>query len=88
MGFSNRYQCDMILYCIGGHLGRDKTYEKIAERYYWNNLWRDVQDFVQHCDTCQRTNDAKFQKQAVPLHPIPVKSKVWNQIYYMGVSIA
>ena len=43
-------------------------------------MWRDVQDYVQHCDTCQHTNDVKFQKQAAALHPISVKSKVWNQV--------
>ena len=65
---------------LGGHLGRDKTTQKIAERFYWKNLWSYVRQFVQHCDTCQHTNDAKFQKQAAPLHPIPVKSKVWDQV--------
>jgi len=65
---------------VGGHLGRDKTYHKIAERFYWKTLWTDVQQYVQQCETCQTTNDAKFQKAAAPLHPIPVKSKVWNQV--------
>ena len=65
---------------VGGHLGRDKTYYKIAERFYWKTLWTDVQQYVQQCETCQTTNDAKFEKAAAPLHPIPVKSKVWNQV--------
>ena len=65
---------------VGGHLGRDKTYYKIAERFYWKTLWTDVQQHVQQCETCQTTNDAKFEKAAAPLHPIPVKSKVWNQV--------
>ena len=40
----------------------------------------DVQQYCQQCRTCQETNDAKFQKVTAPLHPIPVKSKVWNQV--------
>ena len=67
-------------YHIGGHLGRDKTYEKIAARFYWKSVAKDVKEYVQHCETCQRTNDAKLQKQSAPLHPIPVKPKVWNQV--------
>ena len=67
-------------YIIGGHLGRDKTYQKIAERFFWKTLWGDVTKYIRHCETCQRTNDAKFHKSVAPLHPIPVKSKVWNQV--------
>lgn len=66
-------------YSAGGHLARDKTYEKIAERFYWKALWNDVEHYIRTCEACQRTNDVKFVKEAVPLHPIPVKSKVWNQ---------
>ena len=67
-------------YIICGHLGRDKTYQKIAERFFWKTLWGDVTKYIRHCETCQRTNDAKFHKSVAPLHPIPVKSKVWNQV--------
>ena len=65
---------------VGGHLGRDKTYKKIADRFYWKTLWSDVNEFVRCCETCQRINDAKFQKQGAPLHPIPVKARGWNQV--------
>lgn len=68
-------------YCeIGGHLGRDKTWHKVCERFYWKTLWTDIKDYVMRCEVCQRTNDAKFQKSSAPLHPIPVKSKVWNMV--------
>ena len=69
----------------GGHLGRDKTYHKIAERFYWKSLWRDVTDYIKTCEVCQTTNDAKFVKEAAPLHPIPVKPEVWRQVqHYCG----
>ena len=61
-------------------MGRHKTYQKISERFYWKTIWSDVQKYVQEFQTCQITNDAKFQKSAAPLHPMPVKSKVWNQV--------
>ena len=66
---------------IGGHFGRDKTHQKITERFFWKTLWTDVQKYVQECATCQRTNDTKFQKSTASLHPIPVKSRVWNQVF-------
>ena len=50
-------------------------------------MWSDVQKYVQECQICQTTNDAKFQKSAAPLHPIPVKSKVWNQVLKQCVCV-
>ena len=76
MEYNNKF----LNICIGGHLGRDKTYEKIAKRFYWKLLWKHVTDYVRTCAVCQTTNDAKFIKQAAPLHPIPVKPKVWRQV--------
>lgn len=72
---------DQVVYGgVGGHLGCDKTWQKVSERFYWKTLWSDVKDYIMHCDICQCTNDAKFQKSSAPLHPIPVKSKVWNMV--------
>ena len=64
-----------------GHQGRDKTYELVSKRFYWKSLWSDVQQHVQYCVKCQVNNDAKFSKKTASLHPVPVKSKVWNQVY-------
>ena len=35
----------------------------------------------------RQQNDAIFQKSAAPLHPIPVKSKVWNQVLKQCVCV-
>ena len=37
-----------------GHLGVDKTYRRLSNKYYWPSQLRDVVTFVNHCDTCQR----------------------------------
>ena len=72
--------CVCVCVCVGGHLGRDKTYDKIFERFYWKNLWNDVKEYIRTCTVCQTTNDAKFAKQSASLHPIPVKPEVWRQV--------
>lgn len=65
----------------GGHLGKDKTTDKICSRFYWGHgMHADIQEFVKTCDKCQRVND-KFQKPTAVLHPIPVKPQVWQQVY-------
>ncbi|OXU31968.1 hypothetical protein TSAR_013080 [Trichomalopsis sarcophagae] len=38
-----------------GHLGRRKTYDRIARYYYWKNTYRDVSNFVRVCAVCQQS---------------------------------
>ncbi|KAI5742525.1 hypothetical protein M8J77_005027 [Diaphorina citri] len=38
----------------GGHLGVQKTYDKIAHLYWWPTMWRDVVKYVRSCVTCQK----------------------------------
>jgi hypothetical protein len=54
---------------LGGHLGRDITYNKIASKYYWPNMYRVIDQWVKTCDICQRQGRPKRME---PLHPIPV----------------
>ena len=63
----------------GGHFGRDKTYQKIAERYYWIGLRKTVETFISSCDMCQKVN-RKLPGIAPALHPVPVPQKVWSQV--------
>ena len=57
---------------LGGHLGRDKTYNKVADRYHWKCMYKDIEAYIRTCEVCQKTNDVKFMKATAPLHPIPV----------------
>lgn len=38
---------------LGGHLGTNKTYRKMAQQFYWPNLRNDVSHYVQVCEECQ-----------------------------------
>ena len=69
--------------CAGGHLGRDKTHEKISSRFYWEGISNDIRNYIKGCDVCQRTNDVKFVKAGCELNPIPVKPEVWNMVILM-----
>lgn len=37
-----------------GHLGVDKTYDTLFQKYFWPNCYREVHDYVNKCVTCQR----------------------------------
>lgn len=39
---------------FAGHLGIDKTYKKIMERYFWPTIYKDVRKYVLSCLSCQK----------------------------------
>ena len=68
-----------FIWKIGGHLGRDKTYEKVRKRFWWPRMVQDVRDFIAACDASQR-NSNQLKKVTNPLTPIPVPPKVWSKV--------
>src|ERR1041385_988640 len=38
----------------GAHFGVETTYDKIARRYYWKGMYKDIKDYIKYCDACQR----------------------------------
>lgn len=56
---------------LAGHLGFDKTYEKIKLRYYWPKMYSQVKDWVATCEQCNKRKRNYAYKPA-PLQPIPV----------------
>ncbi|GFT77279.1 retrovirus-related Pol polyprotein from transposon 412 [Trichonephila clavipes] len=36
----------------GGHFCVMKTLQKVCERFYWNNVWSDVEKSCRTCDPC------------------------------------
>lgn len=47
-----------------GHLGRDRTLEKIRQNYFWVNYRRDVEDWVRSCEKCQRRKGTPRKRRA------------------------
>lgn len=42
-----------------GHRGRDATYVRIRDRYYWPNLYQEVAFFVRSCNACQKNSKTR-----------------------------
>ncbi|CAM8877881.1 unnamed protein product [Rhodiola kirilowii] len=55
-----------------GHFGQEKTYEMLADHFYWPKMRKDVERFVQRCITCHK---AKSKLNPHGLYtPLPVPS--------------
>ena len=69
-----------VILLVIGHLGRDKTVQKICSRFYWGHqMHKEIINFIKQCDRCQRNNDVLVKPHSA-LHPIPVPPEVWRQV--------
>ena len=55
-----------------GHLGIHKTYEKLRRKYYWFEMFKDVEHWCKSCIDCSMKKSPRYHRQA-PLLPIPVE---------------
>ena len=56
---------------FSGHLGVNKTYAKLRDRYFWPKMYMDVQHYVLSCESCAMKKTPK-QRTTTPLLPLPV----------------
>ena len=49
---------------LGGHLGTHKTLAKVRQHYYWYQMRKDVDLYVQACDVCSRAKKASRHRRA------------------------
>src|SRR5436305_2816441 len=39
---------------LAGHFGKKNTLDRLIRKYYWPNMKKDVDDFVESCAECQK----------------------------------
>jgi len=65
---------------LAGHLGVNKTYQKILNHFYWPNLKKDVAEFCKSCHTCQLVGKPNQAIPKAPLQPIPAFEEPFSRI--------
>lgn len=51
---------------LAGHYGVKRTYERVRERFYWNGMFKDCDEFVKSCSECQMKKMPRFTGTTVP----------------------
>lgn len=55
---------------LGAHLGVQKTYDRVMERFYWPGAKRAIENFCRSCPECQLPAPRPAQRN--PLIPLPI----------------
>jgi hypothetical protein len=61
---------------IADPFGLRKSYDALAQHYFWPNMVSEVSDYVVACPTCQRNNPTP--QPALKVHPLSVPSKPYQ----------
>jgi hypothetical protein len=64
---------------ISGHLGRDKVYASLSRVFYWPKMLEDVAQYIQSCETCQRTKPRNHRPYGL-LQPLPTPTRRWAEV--------
>ncbi|OMO55593.1 reverse transcriptase [Corchorus capsularis] len=61
------------------HPGGTKMYRDLKETYWWNNMKREIGEFVAQCIVCQQVK-VEHQRPAGQLQPLPIPEWKWEHI--------
>ena len=64
---------------LGGHLGTQKTVDRVLSNFYWPGLHADVTKYCQSCDLCQRTIP-KGRTGKAPLGTMPIVGTPFTRV--------
>lgn len=65
-------------HAMGGHLGTEKTTQRVLQRFYWPGVHRAVEDYCKSCPDCQLT--APMTHFRSPLVPLPIIEVPFDRI--------
>ena len=78
----NKKEAEEVIYAyhqhpLGGHLAYNNTLHKIAARYYWDKMTKDIMEYVKRCHHCQVHGNKHLNEE---LYPVPVSTKPFDRI--------
>jgi hypothetical protein len=61
-----------------GHKGREATYRRVTNHYYWKGMYRDVEDWIRRCEPCQKWDARRFENVHLSTMPSPQPFAKWH----------
>ena len=63
---------------MAGHMGCEKTLNRVMARFYWPGIWTDVRRWCASCPECQLVNQPAILR--APLRPLPLMEVPFERI--------
>jgi hypothetical protein len=63
---------------LGGHLGMNRTYDRIKQFTTWPGMKQELEDYIRKCDICQR-NKITQNKTRMPMKITTTPELVWDK---------
>jgi hypothetical protein len=64
---------------LNGHLGEYKTLERLSRQYYWPNMRKSTQQYIEQCQSCQ-LNKTSTQLPIGLLQSLEIPGKRWETV--------
>lgn len=64
---------------LAGHLGREKTIERLNRLFWWPQLSEHVRDYVETCPSCMMSKPRTGKKPGL-LQPMPIPAHAWDHM--------
>ena len=65
---------------LAGHLGVNKTRDRILKNFYWPGIFGDISRFCRSCDSCQKTSKKIFKRDRAKLVKVPIVDVPFSKI--------
>jgi hypothetical protein len=62
---------------LAGYPGWAKTFNLLDWQYYWKDMWRQVDEYGQNCDSCQQSRRSEYSQLGV-CWALTVSEKPWE----------
>ena len=62
---------------MAGHLGRDRTLDRLRKHFWWPGITHDVAEYCRSCPECQRVSKCGTK---APMVPMPIIGEPFERI--------
>ncbi len=65
---------------FAGHLGVNKTYDRVIRHFFWPGIKKDVASYCRSCHVCQKIGKPNQTIPPAPLYPIPAIGEPFERV--------